>query len=132
MPNPENIKGKGFDKNPQNINRNGRPVKNYKEHIQEIKEKGYLAPSREEYYDMVSLLLSIRKDDLKEFAEDESRPYWIRCLVIDMNNKQTRQKLMQDLRDWLFGKSEQKIKQEVEINTVPSSITVNVVMPEDE
>lgn len=27
MPNPDNIKGKGFDKNPQNINRNGQPRK---------------------------------------------------------------------------------------------------------
>lgn len=26
MPNPENLKGKGFDKNPQHINKKGRPV----------------------------------------------------------------------------------------------------------
>lgn len=106
--------GKGnFSANPENINRKGRPVKNYKEHISEIKSKGYQAPTHAEYYEMVSLLLSMTEDDLKEFATDEDRPYWIRCLIVDMNNKQTRQRFMEDLRDWLYGKAKQEIKAEV-------------------
>jgi len=37
MPNPQNIINKGFDKNPQNINKKGRPLKIYSI----IKELGY-------------------------------------------------------------------------------------------
>ncbi len=43
MPNPENIKGKGFDANPENINRKGRAPKKMltdilKEHLEHDKE----------------------------------------------------------------------------------------------
>lgn len=103
--------GKGnFSKNPENINRKGRPKKNYQEHIDDIKSKGYIAPTRSEYFEMVSLLLSMTESDLQEFAENEERPYWIRCMVVDMNNKNTRQRFMEDLRDWIYGKADQTHK----------------------
>ena len=58
---------------------------------------------------MVGLLLAMEETDLKEFAGDKSRPYWIRLIIIDMNSKTTRQKMMSDYRDWLFGKAQQQI-----------------------
>lgn len=102
------VQGHGFDKNPQNINRKGQPKKLYKQHIEDIKAKGYQAPNKPEFYEMIGLLLSMNEADLKEFAGDVQRPYWIRCIIVDLSNKQTRQKMMADYRDWLYGKAEQK------------------------
>ena len=107
MPNPENIKKHQF-KRGQSGNPNGRPKKKYSEHISDIKKKGYEAPTRTEYFDMMGLLLAMDEDDLKDFAKDKSKPYWVRLIVIDLNSKATRQRMMADYRDWLFGKAEQK------------------------
>lgn len=101
-----NAGSNGFDKRP---NEAGRPKKRYSEHISEIKEKGYEAPTKAEYFDMLGLLFTMEEEDLKDFAKDKSRPYWIRLIVIDLNDKKTRQRMMSDYRDWLFGKAEQKI-----------------------
>ena len=40
MPNPENLIGKGFDKNPQNINRTGANRKSFASVNRELKKKG--------------------------------------------------------------------------------------------
>jgi len=69
------------------------------------------------------LLLAMEEQDLKEFAQDKTRPYWIRLIVIDMNSKATRQKMMADYRDWLFGKAEQKIEQ--------TTIDINLLSDEE-
>jgi hypothetical protein len=101
FPNKETQFKKGQSGNP-----NGTPKKTYSQHIDDIKSKGYIAPTKTEYYDMIGLLLSMNEDDLKEFAKDTERPYWIRIIVIDMNKEKTRQNLMIDYRDWLFGKAQ--------------------------
>jgi hypothetical protein len=88
-------------------NPNGRPKKLYSDHINDLKAKGYQPPTKTEYFDMVGLLLAMEEDDLKEFAQDKQRPYWVRLIVIDMNAKATRQKMMSDYRDWLFGRAQQ-------------------------
>jgi hypothetical protein len=95
----------GFQKNKQNINSTGLNRKSYAHHIKSIKDKGYQPPLKSEYYEMIGLLLSMTEDDLKKFAQDKKRPYWIRLIVIDLNTKSTRQKMMSDHRDWLFGKA---------------------------
>jgi hypothetical protein len=100
----------GFDVNPQNA---GRPKKKFSDHINSLKKKGYQAPTKAEYFDMVGLLLAMEEDDLKEFAEDKTKPYWIRLIVVDMNSKTTRVKMMADYRDWLFGKAVQENKTEL-------------------
>lgn len=90
----------------QRPNEAGRPKKKYSEHISDVKKKGYEAPTKTEYFDMMGLLLAMDEEDLKDFAKDKSRPYWIRLIVIDLNDKKTRQRMMSDYRDWLFGRAE--------------------------
>ena len=111
--NTQNLKPfkKGAD-----IRRNlkGAPKKTYTQHIDEIKKKGYTAPTKTEYFDMVSLLLAMTEADLLEYAKNIERPYWIRLIITDLNNKITRQKLMADTRDWLFGSS----KQSMDVNVI--------------
>jgi len=100
----------------QSGNPKGRPKKTYAQHAEEIEEKGYKAPSLNEYYNLVSLLLTMTEDDLKEFATDKSKPYWIRLIILDLNDKKNRQRLMGDYRDWLFGKSKQTIDLEAKVD----------------
>lgn len=90
-------------------NPNGRPKKSYTIHITEIEKKGYEAPSKNDYFKIVGLLLVMTEADLKTFASDQNKPYWIRLLIFDLNNKQIRHRLMTDYRDWLFGKAEQYV-----------------------
>ena len=96
----------GFDKRPGDA---GRPKKTYTQHIEELKLKGYKAPTKGEYYEMVGLLLSMEEDDIKEFAKDKTRPYWIRLLVMDLNSSKNRSRIMSDYRDWLFGSARQQV-----------------------
>lgn len=123
---PENLKkwGKGQSGNPK-----GRPKKRYTEHIADIKNKGYQAPTRTEYFDMIGLLLTMEEDDLKDFAKDKSRPYWVRLIIIDMNSKNTRQKMMSDYRDWLFGKAKQEVEQTVN-GGKPDKVEIIIHRPE--
>jgi hypothetical protein len=96
----------GFDKRPGDA---GRPKKTYTQHIEELKGKGYKAPTKGEYYEMVGLLLSMEEDDIKDFAKDKTKPYWIRLLVMDLNSSKNRSRIMSDYRDWLFGSARQQV-----------------------
>lgn len=99
--------GKKFTKNDPRINRKGQPVKNFTHHINELKAKGYTAPTKQEYFDMIGLLLVMTKPDIIEFEKDEAKPYWIRIIAKDLQNESQRVKLMQDQRDWMYGKAQQ-------------------------
>ena len=112
FPNEETQFQPGVSGNPA-----GRPKKTYTQHIADIKEKGYALPTTEEYKDMMLLLLAMTEEDLLHFAKEKERPYWVRLIIIDLNNRQSRQKLMSDHRDWLFGKAKQTVeaKDEVEV-----------------
>lgn len=98
----------GFQKNPQNINRTGANRKTYTAYIQELRKKGYSAPTKSEYFEMVGMFLVMNEDDLNEFAEDKTKAYWLRILITDLNDKKIRSKIQSDYRDWLFGRAEQK------------------------
>ncbi len=74
MPKPENIIGKGFDKRPENINKEGRPKKIYTV----IREAGYSVD------DMKTAFGEVAWYDLKELKkihEDESKPVILRILA---------------------------------------------------
>ena len=110
----------GLDKNPQNINRNGRPKKVYNACIEEQKAKGYEAPTRDEFYEMVGLLFVMDEDDLAEFSANKDNPQAIRRIAIDLESDKFRSKLHSEYRDWLFGKATQKVvTEDDEGNTQP-------------
>ena len=89
-------------------NLKGRPKKRYTVHIEDLQAMGYAAPTKEEYFDLIGLLMAMEENDLKEFGKDQSRPYWIRLIVQDIENKTARLKIISDHRDWIFGRAGQK------------------------
>lgn len=59
------VRSNGFDKNPQNINRKGRPRK----WILEMKEQGY---KLSEITDVIQILISLEPEKLKELKSNPS------------------------------------------------------------
>lgn len=109
----------------QSGNPNGRPRKNFTDHINDIKAKGYKAPTATEYFDMIGLLISMTEEDLKEFASQKERPYWVTLIIKDLDNKAVRTKMMQDYRDWLYGASKKQMDVTSggeKINNAPATI----------
>jgi len=77
----EHIKGKGFDANPQNINRKGRPRKLVGSIVKELEKKGVEEVSKEQIKSCFLMLINLTKDELKEISEDEEQPILIRVVA---------------------------------------------------
>jgi hypothetical protein len=97
---------KGYDKR---RNLKGAPPKSYAQITTQLKKLGYVIPSRNDLWEMFGLLTVMTEAHLKEFVSNVDNPHWIRSLIIDMNDKKVRQKLMSDYRDWLHGKAKQEM-----------------------
>lgn len=132
MPNPENVKPHQWKKG-ESGNPKGRPKKTYKQYIGEIKDMGYKQPTKAEYFEMIGLLLSMTEKDLKDFANDKSKPYWIRLVIAELNKTRGRAKFMADYRDWLFGSARRQLditSGDEKITGGETKIYYNVVKPE--
>ena len=111
MPNPENLNGKGFDKNPQNINKEGRPRKSFKLFNDEMKKNGVEPLSRDQLIEAYSIIFNSSEEDLKRIASDTQQPYALRIIITEMNDKKTKAKALADYRDYMFGKATQTVEQ---------------------
>lgn len=104
------IKDKGFDKNPQNINRKGRPRK----WISEMKNQGY---SLSEVTDAIQVLISFEPEKLQEI---KSNP---KSTVLEVTIASAILKSIQKgdldsietLLTRVFGKPKEKIEQDINI-----------------
>lgn len=75
------LKWKGFDANPQNINRNWRPRKQFSIIISEIKELWYESPSNSEIAEMCWLLIALTRSELEEVAKRDTFPIIMRIIA---------------------------------------------------
>lgn len=107
----------------------GRPKKNYTHVVEELKRKGYKPPTRGEFYDIVGLIMTMTEADLKEFAKDKEKPYWIRLLIQDLNKSKTRERIMSDYRDWVFGRAKESVDHTSKGESV-GNIQVEIVTPQ--
>ena len=110
MPNKiiDNAGAGDFRKNPQNINRKGAPRKSFNTFNLKCEKMGVEKVTREMYFSSVSNIMNLTDKDLRKEMADEKNPRWLRWLIQDLGDKQQRVKIMQDHRDWLFGKAMQK------------------------
>lgn len=68
MPNPENLKNKGFDKNPQNINRNGRPRKLVSHVNKELEKQGVTEATKTEIVSCYLRLINLDVPEIERIA----------------------------------------------------------------
>ena len=105
MANYDSIKDKGFDKNPQNINKSGPPRKLFSTVNLELKAKWIIPLSKEQLIEAYWLIFNTEEEELTRIAKNTSYPYALRLIILEMSNKQTRSKAMSDYRDYMFWKA---------------------------
>lgn len=110
MPNPENLKGKGFDKRPENRNKNGRPRK----WISTIKEQGY---TLSEITDAIQVLISLEPNKIKEIKENPTSTALevsIASAILKSIHKGDLDSI-ETLITRVYGKPKEKIEQDIKI-----------------
>ena len=110
MPNPQNIKGKGFDKNPGHINKKGRP-KTVANAIKDLFLQDYhFKLSNSQANEIIQGLLGKTKDELVELANNKEVPFWITLIAkkaqMDFNAGSI--ELLEKLFDRVYGKPKQE------------------------
>ena len=76
----EHIKGKGFDKNPDNINREGRPRKLVSDVIKELENQGVKPVTKQEIQDVYMRLINLEMPDLEAKVKDSKQPALVRIV----------------------------------------------------
>ena len=76
----EHIKGKGFDKNPQNINRNGRPRKLITDVIAQLEEQGIKPATKPDIQDIYMRLINVEISELEQIVKDSTQPVLVRIV----------------------------------------------------
>jgi hypothetical protein len=79
--NPDKIKGKGFDKNPQNINRNGRPPRLVNTVIAELKKKGYERVEHKSVIESMELMLNLQVEEIAKIANDKNNNIFVQTIA---------------------------------------------------
>ena len=78
------IKNKGFDKNPNNINRKGRPRRLVSSIIQDLKEKGIVQVKATDIVEAFEMLFNLESKEIAEIANNDRNPYFIRRVAKEM------------------------------------------------
>lgn len=109
MPNPENIKKHEFKKG-ESGNPEGRPRKSFATINAELKAKGITKLSKSDLLDAYALIFNSTEEDLVDIAKDKNTPYALKIIILELNDKRTRAKAMQDYRDYTFGRATENIE----------------------
>ena len=78
------INTKGFDKNPNNINRKGRPRRLVSSIIQDLKEKGIVQVKAIDIVEAFEMLFNLESKEIAEIANNDKNPYFIRRVAKEM------------------------------------------------
>ena len=70
----------GFQKNPQNINRKGRPRKMISDVIAELEKQGIKAATKPDIQDIYMRLINIEIPELEKIVKDEEQPVLVRIV----------------------------------------------------
>lgn len=100
--------GKKFKKG-ESGNPNGRPRKSFASINAELKEKGILPLSKTDLIDAYATIFNSDEETLKKIAADKNTPYAMKIIILELNDKKTRAKAMQDYRDYSFGRAKESI-----------------------
>ena len=76
----DNLAGKGFDANPQNINKTGANRKSIATVNVDLEANGYKAASKQDIIDCYLRLINIDLKELGDMVKDDSQPAMIRIV----------------------------------------------------
>ena len=110
MPIPEEVRNtKGVDKNPQNINRAGRPKKLVSHLNAELKKEGYEPVSSSQIVDAYTTLLNLPLSKIKEIAaiSNDDYPTIYKLVAKELMGKRGAE-MLEKLLDRAYGKSVQR------------------------
>ena len=97
----------GFQKNPQNINRNGRPRKMIADVIAELEKQGIKAATKPDIQDIYMRLINIEIPELEKIVKDEEQPVLVRIVGKNILSGKGFD-IIEKMLDRSIGKAEQK------------------------
>lgn len=97
----------GFQKNPQNINRNGRPRKMIADVIAELEKQGIKAATKPDIQDIYMRLINIEIPELEQIVKDTSQPVLVRIVGKNILSGKGFD-IIEKMLDRSIGKAEQK------------------------
>ena len=97
----------GFQKNPQNINRNGRPRKMISDVIAELEKQGIKAATKPDIQDIYMRLINIEIPELEQIVKDTAQPVLVRIVGKNILSGKGFD-IIEKMLDRSIGKAEQK------------------------
>ena len=109
MPNAHKIKDKGFDKHPENINKNGRPKLVVNALADMVQRDFNLKLTKGDKFQIIESLLEKSKEELQIVIDDNTSPVFMVSIAIaiigDMQAK--RINTVESIFDRVFGRAKQ-------------------------
>lgn len=99
----------GFDVNPQNINRKGRPRRLVSGVIKELESKGVERVSQTDVRDTFLMLINLEIEELEEITKSKKHPAIVRIVAREMLGGKGFD-VIEKMLDRAIGKSEENIK----------------------
>jgi len=97
----------GFQKNPQNINRNGRPRKLIADVIAELEKQGIKAATKSDIQDIYMRLINVEIPELEQIVKDTTQPVLVRIVGKNVLSGKGFD-IIEKMLDRSIGKAEQK------------------------
>ena len=97
----------GFQKNPQNINRNGRPRKMIADVIAEMEKQGIKAATKPDIQDIYMRLINVEIPELEQIVKDQTQPVLVRIVGKNVLSGKGFD-IIEKMLDRSIGKAEQK------------------------
>ena len=97
----------GFQKNPQNINRKGRPRKMIADVIAEMEKQGIKAATKADILDIYMRLINMEIPELEQIVKDPTQPVLVRIVAKNILSGKGFD-VIEKMLDRTIGKAEQK------------------------
>jgi len=97
----------GFQKNPQNINRNGRPRKMIADVIAELEKQGIKAATKPDIQDIYMRMINVEIPELEQIVKDPTQPVLVRIVGKNVLSGKGFD-IIEKMLDRSIGKAEQK------------------------
>jgi hypothetical protein len=120
------VQGKGFDKNPGNINMKGRPPKLLNHINDELKAEGFAAVSETNIVEAYAILLNLSEARIIKLKDSKETPYYFRKVIAYMGSNRGME-MLDRILDRAFGRvmQRQQIDSTVTVVPEPSGKTVD-------